>query len=70
MTTTKKEEEKTKIEDEITSISSEIETVKTSIKTETTKLQKNEEEDVAINTKIVNLEDTVKRLEIETEKIE
>merc|ERR1711865_1001005 len=37
---------------------------------ETTKLQKNEEEDVTINTKIVTMEETFKRLEVEDEKME
>jgi len=37
---------------------------------ENTKLDKEEQEDTKVNTKIINLDDTVKKLEVETEKIE
>jgi len=47
-----------------------VTTSKTKIKMENTKLDKEEQEDTKVNTKIINLDDTVKKLEVETEKIE
>jgi len=67
---TKSEEWKTQYEDEITALTSEITTIKTTIKAENSKLERFESEDTTVNTKIINLEDTVKKLEEETIKIE
>lgn len=70
LTTIKDESERTKILDEITGLEASIETYKQNIKTEISKMHKNEEEETTISTKITQMDETVKKLETETIKIE